>query len=92
MHPISRMAQSALAGPLRAAPLSRGKVSFAWNAVVGPAIARATVVRLEGSTLLVEAASRAWQREVTRASPVILDRLQALLGTEAVTAVKVRHG
>lgn len=91
MLPISRLAQSALAGPLRVAPLTPGKVAFAWTAVVGPAVARATVVRLEDTTLVVTAATRDWQREVTRSSCVILPRLQALLGRDAVTNIKARH-
>jgi predicted nucleic acid-binding Zn ribbon protein len=91
MHSISRLAQFALAGPLRAAPLSPGKVSCAWVAVVGPAVARATTVRLDGVILFVDAASREWQREVTRSSSVILPRLQALLGRDVVTSIKARH-
>jgi predicted nucleic acid-binding Zn ribbon protein len=91
VHSISRLAQSALARPLRAAPLSPGKVSFAWVAVVGPAVARATTVRLEGVTLFVDAASREWQREITRSSSAILPRLQALLGRDAVRTIKARH-
>jgi predicted nucleic acid-binding Zn ribbon protein len=91
MHSISRLAQAALAGPLRAAPLSPGKVSFAWVTVVGPAVARATTVRLEGATLLVDATTREWQREITRSSSMILPRLQALLGRDAVTRIKARH-
>lgn len=92
MHPLSRLAQSALSGPLRSAPLSPGKVTFAWHAVVGPAVARATTtVRLDDSTLVVTTTSREWQREITRSSRVILPRLQALLGRDVVTAIKARH-
>lgn len=81
----------ALAGLLRDAPLSPGKVAFAWQAAVGAALARVTAVRLEDGTLLVDAPSRQWAREVSRSSHVILSRLQALLGTEVVTKLHVRQ-
>ena len=67
---------------LRGSPLSDGKVTFAWTAAVGPAIERVTHVKLERRILLVETASAQWSREVMRASPVILKRLQTLLGAE----------
>jgi predicted nucleic acid-binding Zn ribbon protein len=51
---------------------------------------RVTAVRLEGRVLLVDAASRAWANEVTRSSPVILKRLQTLLGKEALASISVR--
>ena len=91
MDSLGRLVQSALTGPIRSAPLSPGKVAFTWTMVVGPALARATSVRLEGTELLVDAASAQWQREVRRAVPLILPRLQSLLGTDHVTRIKVRH-
>ncbi|OLD18484.1 MAG: hypothetical protein AUJ01_07495 [Acidobacteria bacterium 13_1_40CM_3_65_5] len=71
-------------------PLSEGKVGFAWGAAVGPAVARATTVKLENGVLIVETTSAQWTREVKRASPVILKRLQSLLGEDAVTSITVR--
>jgi predicted nucleic acid-binding Zn ribbon protein len=75
---------------LRGSPLSAGKVDFAWTTAVGLTVQRATHVRLEGSVLLVDTTSGQWAREVMRSSPVILRRLQTLLGTDAVTAIQVR--
>jgi len=66
-------------------------VSFAWRAAVGPALERETSVRLIDGTLVVDAASRLWAREVTRSSPIILRRLQSLLGSETVVAISVRR-
>jgi hypothetical protein len=77
---------------LRDAPLSDGKVGFAWRAVVGPALGRATAIKLEQRILIVETASAQWSREVMRSSPVILRRLQELLGAETVERIEVRHG
>ncbi|OLC42037.1 MAG: hypothetical protein AUH43_23475 [Acidobacteria bacterium 13_1_40CM_65_14] len=70
--------------------MSEGKVGFAWGAAVGPAVARATTVKLENGVLIVETTSAQWTREVKRASPVILKRLQSLLGEDAVTSITVR--
>jgi hypothetical protein len=75
---------------LRAAPLSDGKVTFAWNAAVGPAVERVTSVKLERTVLIVETQSAQWSREIERSSAVILRRLQALLGADTVTTLRVR--
>lgn len=74
---------------LRGSPTSDGKVTFAWKAAVGPAIERVTNVKLERGVLLVEAVNAQWAREVRRASPVILPRLQSLLGNDAVERIEV---
>ena len=76
---------------LRGTPLSDGKVTFAWKAAVGPAIERVTTVKLERKVLLVETASAQWSREVMRSSPVILKRLQSLLGEDTVERIEVRR-
>ena len=75
---------------LRGAPMSPGKVSFAWRAVVGGALERVTTVRLEGHTLIVDATSAQWAREVSRSAHLILPRVQTLLGADAVTSIQVR--
>ena len=82
----------ALVELLRDAPMSPGKVTFAWRAAVGAAFHKVTSVRLEGRVLIVEAASKAWAREVTRSRPIVLRRLQTLLGKETVTSISVREG
>ena len=75
---------------LRTAPLSDGKVAFAWRAVVGPALERATAVKLEGHVLIVETSSAQWSREVRRSSSMILARLQSFLGKDTVTSISIR--
>ena len=84
------MVPGALAELLSATPLSPGKVEFTWKLAVGPALQRATSVRLEGTRLLVDAAGAHWAREVTRGAPLILPRLQSLLGKETVSSIEVR--
>ena len=90
MRPIVDAVPGTVAALLRHAPLSQGKVEFAWKAAVGTALERATAVRLEGTVLLVDATSAQWAREVMRGSALILPRLQALLGADTVTAIRVR--
>jgi predicted nucleic acid-binding Zn ribbon protein len=81
----------ALVDLLRGSPLSDGKVTFAWKAAVGPAIERVTNVKLERRVLLVETASAQWSSEVMRSSPVILRRLESLLGVNVVERIEVRR-
>jgi len=90
MRPLAHAVPGALMELLRAAPLSDGKVTFAWNAAVGPALERATTVKLERGVLIVDAASAQWSREIRRSSSVILLRLQSLLGRDTVRKLEVR--
>ena len=71
---------AALMELLSHAPLSDGKVTFAWKAAVGPALERATAVKLVAGTLFVETTGPQWTREIRRSSGVILTRLKTLLG------------
>jgi predicted nucleic acid-binding Zn ribbon protein len=91
MRPLQHAIPGALLTLLRDAPLSDGKVGFAWRAAVGPALQRATHVKLEGNVLLVDTTSAQWSREVMRSSPVILRRLQELLGADTVARIEVRR-
>jgi Dna[CI] antecedent DciA-like protein len=91
VRPLASALPGALAEFLRGAPLSPGKVSFAWRAAVGPALERETSVRLEAGTLIVDAASKQWALEIRRSSSIILSRLQNLLGPEAVSTISVRE-
>ena len=91
MRPLNSALPGALEELLKDAPLSPGKVSFAWRAAVGAALERETSVRLEGSTLYVDAASHQWAREVRRSSSMILNRLQTLLGAGTVVSISVRE-
>ena len=91
MLPISAGLPGALVELLRGSPLSDGKVTFAWKAAVGPAIERVTNVKLERRVLLVETPGAQWSKEVMRSSPVILKRLQSLLGVDVVERIEVRR-
>ena len=90
MNPLGAVVPGAIVALLRDAPLSAGKVTFAWSAAVGPALQRATSVHLENGVLFVDAASPEWAREVSRSTYIILGRLQQLLGDQTVTQIIVR--
>ena len=81
---------NAVAELMRSAPLSPGKVDFAWRMAVGPSMQRVTAVRLEAGVLVVEAASAQWSAEVRRSMSVILVRLETFLGESTVTRLEVR--
>jgi predicted nucleic acid-binding Zn ribbon protein len=92
MEPLQQLLPAAVAALIRNAPLSPGKVAFAWRAAVGSAIDRATTVALlDGGILEVRAADQHWRREVRRSAPLVLERLAAMLGTGTVTKLKVVH-
>ncbi len=91
VQPLNHAVSGALAGLLRDAPLSPGKVAFAWHAAVGTSLDRVTAVRLEGGVLLVDAQDVNWAREVTRSADIILLRIQALLGAGTVERLVVRE-
>ena len=90
MRAISHIVPAALMELLRTTPLSDGKVTFAWKAAVGPALERATAVKLEAGTLIVETTGPQWTREVNRSSGVIMARLKTLLGDSTVQRIEVR--
>jgi hypothetical protein len=90
VRPIQQAMPGALVELLRDAPLSPGKVTFAWRAAVGPAFDKVTSVRLEHGVLIVDAETRAWAYEVGRSKPIVLSRLQTLLGKTVVTDITVR--
>jgi hypothetical protein len=80
---------SVLAEVIRKAPLCPEKVDFAWRHAVGPGLQRMTSVRLDDKGVLhVTAADAHWAREVRRASPLILRRLETMLGAGTVQTIK----
>ena len=90
MRPLNQAVPGALAELLRSAPLSQGKVGFAWRTAVGPAMDRVTSVRLEGRALVVAADGPQWAREIARSSTIILARLQTMLGSDAVERIEIK--
>jgi predicted nucleic acid-binding Zn ribbon protein len=94
MDPIGSVVPFAVRRLLRQGEMSQGKLEFAWRSAVGPAIERATHVRLdESGTLEVLADDAAWRKELRRSQTTILNRLKELLGPTEVKALRiVGHG
>ena len=94
MKPLTTALPGALHALLREAPLSPGKVAFAWSTLVGPAMQRVTTVSFDNGRLIVDATTESWAQEVERSRGAILSKLRLLLGPDAVRDVEVRvvHG
>lgn len=90
MRSIQTFAGGVLAQIVRRQPPSPARTSFAWQLAVGPALARATSVEMEGTTLVVSARDPRWLKEITRARPAILPKLQELLGRDQITHIATR--
>ncbi len=90
MQPLATALPDTVRRLLRQGEMSQGKLDFAWRTAVGPAIERASSVRLAANgTVEVCAADVAWRRELRHSQPMILRRLQDLLGAEVVRAIRV---
>lgn len=82
------MLPGVVAEVIRNAPLSPEKVTLAWRLSVGPAVAKATTVRLDDEAVLhVVAGSPAWASAVRKSRSLILNRLQQLLGEDTVRQI-----
>ena len=72
-------------------PMSQGKLETAWRVAVGDAISRVTTVHLQpDGSIEVRAADQRWHRELKRSSHVILSKLNALLGAQAISTLRVK--
>jgi len=87
---IQTFAGSVLAQIVRRQAPSAGRTNFAWQLAVGPALARATSVALEGTVLTVHSTDPRWLKEIDRAASVILPKLQQLLGDDQITKIRTR--
>ena len=90
MQALKTFASGLIADIVRRQPPSPARTSFAWQLVVGPALARVTSVHMEGTTLRVAAEDERWLREIARAQATIVPRLQELLGRNAITKISTR--
>jgi predicted nucleic acid-binding Zn ribbon protein len=90
MEPLATALPATVRRLLRQGEMSQGKLDFAWKTAVGPAIGRATTVRLQAhGTLEVQAVDVAWRRELRHSEAMILRRVQDLLGHETVRALRI---
>ena len=70
-------------------PLTDKKVAFAWTLAAGPTLARASHVSWSDGVLRVEASTETWRRELARARPVLIKRIEELLGAGVVRTITV---
>ena len=91
MQGLGTLPALVLPGLLARAPLTPEKVTFVWGLAVGPAIARATTAKLAETVLPVRTPDPAWAREVARSRPLVLSRIQQLLGATLVRSIVVKH-
>jgi hypothetical protein len=89
MQPIQQFSSRVLSELIRRQPASQEKTAFAWQLAVGPALARVTTVELAQDILRVRVSDARWMVEVRRARPLVLTRLQQLLGPDAVTRIDI---
>ena len=92
MVPLQGLATAVIADIMRRQPPTPGKIAFAWNVAVGPALARVTTgVDLRERVLHITAKDARWAKEIERAADTILARVQILLGAGTVTGLRVRN-
>jgi predicted nucleic acid-binding Zn ribbon protein len=92
VFPVQSVANTVLAEIIRRQPASAERTQFVWTVAVGPALARATTVEMDGHALVVRARDARWAREVKHAADIVLLRLQHLLGSDAIREIRVtRH-
>ena len=87
MRPIQEFGAGVLAQLIRHQPPSPARTDFAWQLAVGPVLARVTTVTLEDGVLQVRATDTRWLKEIERARPALLPKLQQLLGDAAVRKI-----
>ena len=93
MQPLRSASTRALQSLLTEQPVSAAKVTFAWQIAAGPAMARATTLAWTGDGVLrVRSRDEAWRVEVSRARPMIAERLGQLLGAGVVKRIVVEAG
>jgi predicted nucleic acid-binding Zn ribbon protein len=88
MQSIQNFSTSVLAEIIRRQPASKEKTSFAWQLAVGPGLARVTRVELRDGVLFVVSRDDRWLKEIARATPAILAKMQHLLGEPAVRRIR----
>lgn len=91
MRPVRSFSSELVADLVRRQPASPARTAFAWQLVVGPALARTTSVEMDGTALRVRSADARWLKEIERAKPAILAKLQHVLGRDHITTITTRR-
>jgi hypothetical protein len=93
MEPVQSLMPGVVARLVRPSPMTPEKIAFAWRAAVGPAVSRVTRVRLTGllGVLEVSVDDDRFGDELARSAPVVLRRLQDLLGPDAICRIELHR-
>jgi predicted nucleic acid-binding Zn ribbon protein len=90
MEPIQDLLHPVVASLLRPSPLSPAKVQCAWHLAVGSGLARVAEVVLNESRILdVRVEDARWKAELSASRTLILGRLRAVLGADAVADIRI---
>ena len=89
MQAFQTFAPAVLAAAIRRQPPSAARTAFAWSVAAGPAMARAASVETRDGVLTITTRDARWSREIERVSATILARVQALLGSDEVTSLRI---
>lgn len=84
MERLDRTAPRAIRAALANQPTTPGKVMFAWSLAAGATLARAATPSWQDGVLHLSPRSETWRQELVRARPLLIARLQGLLGVDAV--------
>ena len=91
LRSIQQFSHAVLEDIVRRQPSSPARTTFAWQLVVGPALAKATSVELVDGVLTVRSSDERWTLEINRARGMVLARLQHLLGADTVTSLRIER-
>jgi len=89
MQPFHSFATGVLAEVIRRQPASPARTTFAWSVAAGPAMARAATVEARDGILFVTPKDARWSREIERSRDTLLQRVQQMLGRDAVTTITI---
>jgi predicted nucleic acid-binding Zn ribbon protein len=89
MQAFQSFAAGVIAEVIRRQPPSPERTAFAWSVAAGPAMARAARVDARDGVLVVTAKDARWAREIGRSRDMLLERVQSLLGRDAVTSIDI---
>jgi predicted nucleic acid-binding Zn ribbon protein len=93
MKPVGGVLREAMGSERFRRGLALGRLARSWDEVVGPRLARETEpLSLEEGGLVVSVSSGAWGAQVRFLAHEICRRANEVLGTEAVSAVRVTVG
>jgi predicted nucleic acid-binding Zn ribbon protein len=85
--PLQSFSSGVLAEIVRRQPPSKERTNFAWQLVVGQALARATTVELKDGVLTVRAVDQRWIQEIDRARDRVIGKMRHILGEDQVTSI-----